>query len=322
MVTISRELAEALPPGILDVSTGAVDGTLLLSSAVALVLDIDPDLDLSTVVRWYVADDYAVALADLSKVVGTSVTATANAEGAGCALVHHEPDGEHVAFANQVLLGPFSPDEVQKALWLNVMHHELCHVHDAATHRRNIPEMYASPPRQVGWSQWLFAFAHDIWSEYYANRRSHLTLRNGENYQLPSLDAEVRRFPGVAKSAFRNLDDNDDASKAFEQVWTVVGEVAPHLENLCKHLGYVMGTLAAQQPNSGTASCAVPAAGEPWLREAWGSLVPHLDEMYRTHGRWPGIAVYQPVQLAVQLMLRKAGMALTSILGRLVALPS
>lgn len=320
MAAIDRELAEALPPGILDPATGALDGLQLLSAAVTRVRAVDATLDLSSVAGWYVEEDYAVALAALSREVGREVTATANAEGSGCAMVVHGHDGEHVALSLQLVLGIFCKDEALKTLCLNILHHELCHVHDGAVQRLNLLGEYPQPGSLRGWPQWLFPFAQDIWAEYYADRRAYPSLRDSEGYHLQSLEAEVRRFPSAIQHAFRDLKVDDDASKAFTKVWAIVGGVAPCLENLCKHLGYVMGTLAAKGSHPGESALA--CAGEPWLRDAWVTLEQHLDHMYRTHGRWPGIGVYQPLTAAVESMLANAGMSLTNVWGRPLAMPA
>jgi hypothetical protein len=118
-----------------------------------------------------------------------------------------------------------------------------------------------------------------------------------------------------------NLADDTPVPEAFARADSALNEVAPHLEYLCKHLGYVIGTLAASRsvPDSSYSSLAV--AEVPWLHPAWIELGPHLDSMYRTHGSWTGVEVFGPLSTAVETILEKAGMKLTSAFGHRLVLP-
>jgi hypothetical protein len=154
----------------------------LFAEAIECIREVDADLDLSTIVDVHVREDYADALASLSQAVGRPITASESPDGSGAAMVLHEPDGEHIAVGLPLLLGVFSPDEALKTLTLSVLHHELCHVHDGAVHRRTLPGLWERSLTFPDWkSAWLFPFALDIWAEYYADRRSYPSRRGTEN---------------------------------------------------------------------------------------------------------------------------------------------
>jgi hypothetical protein len=323
VATISRDLAEALPPGAFDLSTGSLDVTRLLAEAIERIRETDEELDLSTIVDVHVREDYADALASLAQAVGRPITASESPDGSGTAMVLHEPDGEHIAVGLPVLLGIFSPDDTFKALSRSVLHHELCHVHDGAVHRRTLPGLWdRSLTLPDCKSAWLFPFAHDIWAEYYADRRSYPSRRGTENWSLPMLEGAVARFPSIVGIALGNLTDDTPVSEAYARAEPALNEVGPHLEYLCKHLGYVMGALAASR-YAAESSCSSPAVAEvPWLHPAWIALEPHLDSMYRTHGSWTGVEIFGPLSTAVETMLERAGMKLVSPFGRRLVLPA
>lgn len=322
VVTIDPDLLAALPAGVYVAEKASLDAMMLFARAAERVLAVDRGLDLSTIVRIYAHERYADALAALSRDVGRTVAATNNAEGQGIGIVHHEADGEYFTISLGVLLSVFSPADEVRGFALNVLHHELCHIHDAATHRRNLPGFYPVPAGLKGWEQRLFPFAHDIWSEYFANRRAHRTSAGGVDIHRAPLEEAVLRFPNVVRDCVTSLEDEDDVTTALDKAVPLFLEVCPPLESLCKHLGYVMGTRAALRDETGDSPTLTFVSQQSWLQESWTALEKHLDQIYRTHGQWPGLEVYLPVVNEVRSMLARAGMTLTYFAGRLLMMPT
>jgi hypothetical protein len=121
----------------LDPATGRLDYGRVIQEVVGAIMSIDPTLDLSTIKSYRASSDYRGLLAEISKEMGRTVTATERTDGVGMAMLVHGKEGDVLALDLSILEGLFDADEDMMRLTVNLVHHELSHAHDSAAKRRN-----------------------------------------------------------------------------------------------------------------------------------------------------------------------------------------
>jgi hypothetical protein len=283
---------------LIDPSTGNLDLDRAMREVLGLVRDGDETLDLSNLRTVRASDDYPALIAGIAKEVGKPLARTERRDGTGMAMAIHGPDGDVVALHTGLLHAVFGSDGDLADLALWTVHHELSHVHDWTVKTRNIgPEPYARSP------SYFFPQAETIWSEYFADRRSFPSMPGGKSVHTDVLVANLAQVASTAKSALIRARVQDSPSP-------LLNEVVPEVSFLLTLAAYVLGALAGAGRTVGEEYPSVAAAiTGSCLEQAWPVLAAHLDTMAASHGKWTGVAVYRPLEDAVQSVFARLGMA-------------
>jgi len=286
-----------------DSATGRIDYGRVVEEVVAAILSIDPTLDLSTIKAYRASSDYRGLLAEISKEMGRTVTATERPDGAGMAMLVHGTEGDVLALNIALLDGLFHPDEDAMRLIVNLIHHELAHAHDSAAKRKSFAGAW--PAHHVtGISRHLFPLADAVWCEYFADRRSYLTWPGGTHMHAPWLAQQIPVVSAAVKSSIK-------AFRLHSNVGRLLQEVMPHINFLFMLTGYVMGTVhGAGGTLKDLDATAAEAVKGSFFEAAWIALDSELDQMYQTHGQWSGLTVYAPLEAIASSVLRNLGLEL------------
>lgn len=289
----------------LDPETGLVRWGEVIPEILKLICEIDPDLELSSLSQVRTSSNYPGLLEEISKDVGRTMVATERESGVGVAMVI--PDGKMniLAVDTGILENLFDPDVVVMLTTLNLLHHELAHVHDSAVKRRNLPDVWMKQ-RLEGWSCYTNRIAQGSWSEYYAERRSYLTLPRGESLRIPMLEVEIPRTEQAIRNAVV-------AHRLHCSIDMLIPVVFQELRFLFQLAGYALGTLAAAEKpldevNAGAAAVLQASS----FSRHWNALAEHLDHLWRTHGDWPNGEIFAPVEAMALSTLKELGVVLTT----------
>jgi hypothetical protein len=146
--------------------------------------------------------------------------------------------------------------------------------------------------------------ADAVWCEYFANRRSYSTLRGGEHMHAPMFAKQVPAALVAVRDAIK-------AYRLHREIPRLVDDAMPRINFLFMLAGYVMGTVhgagGALQDLDAAAAAAVKGS---YFEPAWRALDPVLGRMYETHGQWPGLTVYAPLEGIVSSVMKSLGLEL------------
>jgi hypothetical protein len=248
---------------------------------------VGPPLDLNRLVRWEVAEDIHEAAERLSTELGQEIHLTKTENSVSAGRVIHTDAGCIVlvpaASLRQLIDGPDGAAQ----LTINLLHHELCHVHDEAV--RNAMPGWPGPAEEVApLTNFMVAVMIWLWDEYSANRRSAKTaLRGLEQAQFELVAKEFPRAQAEIDEAIRSFLIHQDMSRLTPQLTSSFG-------HLFKLLGYALGSSAGR----GETLEQLDPASYGFLRETWlASLlseesVSQLNTLYETFGTWSGLEVF------------------------------
>jgi hypothetical protein len=300
-------------------ATGVVDGHELTRAAIAVVLLIDPTLDLASL-RIILNDEYDVALREASAAVGMKgmAKATRREAGSGAAMLLSGESFEVLAAGFSIVEGIFGEDPDRSRLMLYLLHHELCHAHDAAVLRRVLPGRRVGFSRRRGWSWLLLApLASNLWSEYSANRRAAGTLPQGKCIHAPLLAGELPKIEDAARVAVEAYRQHRNADRVLEEIVLELGFAF-------QLLGYVLGaaagsgeTLSRRNPE------AVVALRRSFLSETWVPASQHLGRMFRTSRSWRDLdEMFAPLEELAREAVQGLGLRLADVHGLPLLMPA
>lgn len=288
----------------LDPDTGLVRWGDAIPAILGLIGEIDPGLELSSLSSVRASSNYRGLLEEISKDVGRTIVATERESGVGVAMVI--PDGEMSILAVDIgiLECLFAPDKAGMLTTLNLLHHELAHIHDAAVKRRNLPDVWTKR-HLVGWSPYTNRIAQGAWDEYHAERRSYPTLPRGESLRIPMLEVEIPKTASAIRNAVAD-------HRLHNNMGVLVEVVFQEVRFLFQLAGYALGTLAAaQKPLEEVHADAAAVLRASRFGRHWDSLADHLDLLWRTHGAWPDGEIFAPVEAMVLTTLKELGVVLS-----------
>lgn len=289
-----------------DPVTGAVDYRRLMTGVIEVIKEIDPTLDLSTLKDFSAGPDYDAVLAAVSARVGREMRRTKRESGSGQAMVVHDKTSDTLVTSFGLIEAVYGSDQDLRDVALNSFHHELCHAHDAAVLRRNFPGVMLSPQQGGVWSWRLYPIANALWAEYSANRRSFATLPKAGCMHTPLLATEIATVTADVRESIKSY-------RRHLTVDALLDEAAPHVYFVFMLAGYILGTLhAAGRELEGDAAAALRGS---FLEPAWNDAAPLLARMYQSHGQWPGLAVFRPLEDAVRGAFRRLGLHMTTAAG-------
>lgn len=294
----------AMREQLLDPDTGQVRWGDVIPVILGLIGDFDPGLELSSLSKVSTSSNYRGLLEEISKAVGRTIVATERESGVGVAMVI--PDGEMniLAVDTGILEYLFDPDVAVMLTTLNLLHHELAHIHDSAVKRRNLPDVWMKR-RLEGWSHYTNRVAQGAWDEYYAERRSYPTLPRGESLRIPMLEAEIPKTALAIRNALA-------AHRLHNSMDILVSAVFQEVRFLFQLAGYALGTLAAaEKPLEEIHAGAATVLRASSFGRHWDALAEHFDLLWCTHGAWPDGEVFSPVESMVLTTLKELGVVLT-----------
>jgi len=119
--------------------------------------------------------------------------------------------------ALKVIINQNSTNE-QKLFIINLIHHELCHIHDFQQNARIIESI-----KSRGNGHDLYT-AINLWQEYIANRLSAYSLPHSTNYSLEAILDNYKSISGDIKQAIDTYRSNGDASNLYNEVHITFGQ--------------------------------------------------------------------------------------------------
>lgn len=294
----------AMREQFLDHETGQVRWGDVVPQILEFFREIDPGLELSSLSKVITSWNYPGLLEEISKEVGRTIVATKRESGEGVAMVI--PDGAKniLAVDTGILEYLFDPDPAVRDTMLNLLHHELAHIHDSAVKRRNLPDIWMKR-RLEGWSIYTNRIAQSSWDEYYAERRSYPTLPLGESLRIPMLKDEIPRTLKAIRNAVA-------AHQFHRNMDTLISAVFEEVRFLFQLAGYALGTLAAaEKPLEEVHAGAATVLRASSFSRHWNPLAEQLDFLWRTHGAWPDGEIFAPIEDMILTTLKELGVVLT-----------
>lgn len=290
---------------LIDPETGQVRWGDAIPAILEVIREIDPGLELSSLSTIRTSWDYRGLLQEISKEVGRTFVATERESGVGVAMVIPNGEMNILAVDTGILESLFDRDVATMFTALNLLHHELAHIHDSAVKRRNLPEVWMK--RQLeGWSYYTNRIAQCIWDEYYAERRSYPTLPRRESLRIPMLEAEIPKTVQAIRNAVAD-------HRLHCSMDILIPAVFKEVRFIFQLAGYALGTLAAAEKRLEEvhADAAAVLRASSFSR-CWDALAEHLDRLWRTHGSWPDGEIFAPVEAMVLTTLKELGIVLTT----------
>jgi len=288
----------------LDLDTQQVRWGEVIPDLFDIIRELDPSLDLSSLSRVSASSNYRGLLEGISNEIGRSLVATERDSGVGVAMAISDGDKFILAVDTCILELLFAPDKADMLTVINLLHHELAHVHDGAVKRKNLPDVWLTR-RLEGWSVYIYPIAQCAWSEYYAERRSYPTLPHGESLRIPMLETEIPRVTLAIRNAV-------SAHRLHNNMDIMVPEVIKEVRWLFQLAGYALGTLAAaNKPLEEVHANAASVLRASILGGHWNALAELFDHLWRTHGTWPDGEILNPVEAIVLSTLNELGVILT-----------
>lgn len=266
-----------------------------------LIQRLDPTLDLSRLLRWVVVEDIYEGAEQLAAELGREIRLTKTENSTSGGRIVETAEGSILLLPESTLRYLIDGPEGMAHFTINLLHHELCHVHDEAV-RKSMPgwhdQMTGRPltNRMLGPMIWL-------WDEYSANRRSTKTIQPAvEQHQF---ELVVKEYPTARENvaeAIESWRDHGDMGRLFSELTSSFG-------HLFKLLGYSLGSAAGR----GISLEQFDPVSYQFLRETWlASLleeesIEQLNVLYETFGNWTGIEVFDEFAETCRLTFWDAG---------------
>lgn len=288
----------------LDPETGLVRWGEVIPVIFGVICEYDPGLELSALSLVRTSPDYRSLLEEISKELRRPVVATERESGVGVAMVIPDGDKFLLAIDTFFLESLFAPSVEVMLTALNLLHHELAHIHDATVKRRNLPDVWMKR-RLEGWSYYTNRIAQSAWDEYYAERRSYPTLPRGESLRIPMLEAEIPKTAQAIRNAIA-------AHRNHGSMDILVPAIFKEVHFLFQLSGYALGTLAAagktlEETHLGAATALRTSS----FGTHWDGMAKRLDLLWSTHGAWPDGEIYAPIESMALTILKELGVILT-----------
>nr|WP_315222461.1 hypothetical protein [uncultured Duganella sp.] len=261
----------------------------------------DPTLDLSRLLRWEIAEDIYEAAERLSAELGQSITLTKTENSVSGGRIIHTADGAIILVPASTLRNLVDGPDGMAQFALNLLHHELCHVHDEAV-RKSMP----------GWKDSMVGLPLTnrmidimilLWDEYSANRRSISTTQPVlEKMQFELVVAEYPRVNAEISQSIESWREHGDMRRLFSELSSSFG-------HMFKLLGYALGSSAGR----GVSLEQLDPVSYRFLRGTWlASLledesVEQLNTLYESFGNWSGIEVFDDFAETCRLAYWDAG---------------
>lgn len=270
--------------------------TKVIETLIARTVERDPDLDLEDLELIVVAEDYTLALAQLTggdAVGGEGVVRAIHGEESVTMLL----DGRHMSAA-------LAGDAEAVAGFVHLFHRELCRIHDARTRLGRAEGLAAL--LDCDFDRQLLPIAESMWAEYFSTRRAVWSLPASSDLMLNHLaDMHEALPPSMQEEITLHLAANDlDALFARS-----LGRITHLLQTIAHCQGYLAGLdrpLAQLSPELEQ----MLTAG--FLGVGWPRIGEVLAELYSGNTR-SAEALYvallpeiQAVFAALGLMIRRA----------------
>ncbi|MBX3685587.1 MAG: hypothetical protein KF909_05610 [Rhodocyclaceae bacterium] len=243
--------------------------TKVIETLLARTAERDPDLDLEDLELIVVAEDYTLALAQLSggeAVGGEGVVRAIHREESVTMLL----DGRHMSAA-------LAGDAEAVAAFVHLFHRELCRIHDARVRLGRAEGLAAL--LDCEFDRQLLPIAESMWAEYFSTRRSVWSLPASSDLMLNHLaDLNDAFPPSMQEEIALHLAANDlDALFARS-----LGRITHLLQTIAHCQGYLAGL---GRPLSQLSPELEQMLVKGFLAEAWPQTGEVLDQLYRGEAR-------------------------------------
>ncbi|HYD62632.1 MAG TPA: hypothetical protein VEC35_19915 [Noviherbaspirillum sp.] len=288
----------------------ALDYNLAVQIVIALIKRLDHTLDLSELKSWKIVDDLEAGANELSAIVGRSIVLTKTEASAAIARVVHTDSGSIILIAASVFRKLVEGPDTEVHLSINLLHHELCHIHDAGVRKSIL--WYQGRVEGDIITMTMLPILIRLWDEYSANRRSTPTIPSWfEQAQAELLIDEwsrVRHAVVLLIKEYRLHGDMD----------SLLSAVASQLGHLFQLAGYIFGTAAGRNK---TLEESVPEAfcilRESWLAPLMLAGPESLAMLYDSFGSWSDVSVFDDLAEVCRLVFEEAGLHISRFEDRL-----
>lgn len=286
---------------LLGTDSVSMDCLLAASMITRLVQGMDPTLDLSRLLRWVVEEDIYEAAERLSVELEQDIRLTKTENSVSSGRIIETEQGSILLLPASIFRNLIDGPDSMVQFTINLLHHELCHVHDEAV-RRSMPfwndHMIGRPLTNR-----MIDLMIPLWDEYSANRRSVKTIQAGvEKLQFELVVTEYPSVRDEVADAIESWREHGDMGHLFS-------ELMPPFRHILKLLGYVLGSAAGR----GIRLEEFDPLSYGYVRGTWlASLletesIEQLDTLYQTFGKWSGIEVFDQFAETCRLVFWDAG---------------
>jgi hypothetical protein len=244
--------------------------------------------------------DYTQALRQVSERAGRECKATAEDSGAGVAMVVHLEDRCVAVLSAGVAIGLLSADTAARDLCIDMVMHELCHVHDYGRKRRLLSHEFLTR-KITGMGSHVFAAAEAAWSEYFANRYS--------NSAHSSPDMHPKMLADVAPSVVHGIHDAILAHRKHHRLSELLALSEQKVRFLFQCFGYAAGRLHANATTlMDIAPESVIALEKAGVADVWQTVHEELSRLAESQEKWASLEELQCLMNAAQLTLARLGL--------------
>lgn len=236
--------------------------------------------------------DYQQALKDVSEKAGRPCEATSEVSGIGVAMTVHLDKKCVLVIDAGVALGLVTADDqAHKDLCIDLVLHELCHVHDYSRKSNLLAHEFLKRKLQ-GLEFHTFTAADAAWNEYFANRYCTSAASSPDMY--PKYLADV--VPDVlndVKAAIR-------AYRTHHLLDAVVATSNQKVRFLFQCFGYAAGRLLANEVSlADIALESEEALSNAGLIGVWKSVLSELQRLDESRDKWASFDEFKPLMQLV-----------------------
>ncbi|MBL0387896.1 hypothetical protein JJB07_14740 [Tumebacillus sp. ITR2] len=264
-VGISTDVMKSFLQSALDQLSEISDGNLWLEKLDAIIIP----------------DDFGEELIAFQKEKGISEGFTENSYGTAVGKTLQYMVGDTSRFTiflrEYIMFGLFSEEVKQQSA--NVIHHELCHVHDDTIKERMLGLEFVM--RMGGDFQTVLRLHADIiWSEFKATELSSVTKRV-EEIQIEHVLKMVERSKPF-------IDDEIAKYRIHGEITALFDKVQLEASDLLKQLVYIIGDLVGKGW-SDKLEMFSELINRTYLKEIWTDLVKELMRLNSIYEHWSGV---------------------------------
>lgn len=260
-------------------------------------------LELKSLKYIIIPEDFKTELFKFQKSKGLREECTENEVGvAGGKVVSYIEAGELeiCIFLHPGVFGLlFSKNSDDVLNGIQIMRHELCHVHDDYLKSRVLSlDFITNQERDFEWA--LKLHADSIWSEYIANKLSKTTVNiNGTEINLPNQISLMQDLKLFLDSIFKVESDAQkyiDAYRSHADVEKLYQEIQESASFLLNMMGRVYGMLC---PYEELIKAVDDGIKETYAFDIWKQLCQSLDALSSKYPNWSGVQEFDGLSQVV-----------------------
>jgi hypothetical protein len=253
-----------------------------------LIPQLSSNLNLHLLQSIFIPQDFGRTVTNFQEAHGLEVGYTNYEKGLAAAKTIKYIHEGHVKIAifiqQRVFLALFSPETSQFAI--NIIHHELCHVHDEYNQIKMIKFAEEMEKHEVSYLEnVLLSHSIIVWEEYFAPRMSANSLPKDSDLYVPYLLELISYTEANVKEKINSYRNHGNVPQLFVEIQELTN---PLLKIAATVLGNVHGL---RLENNKIMEIIDSAIKDTFFYPIWTNLLPSLLKLYDNYPNWKSINV-------------------------------